>query len=173
MMGAQNEGQGKGRDHDQRGRDQHRREEPALSPVFVGGHYPGVSAPFGRRAQRGSGGSLRPEGTEPVGARDAARSLLARLLFCTRAVCPAGVGVGPSWARRAASAMAASARAPGLSAAGTPVSAREPDGEAARLVVSGPPRLDLLGTWPQIQRHSYPIRAVRKGRVMVLKVVRS
>ena len=71
LMCAQNEGQGKGRDHDQRGRDQHRREQPALAPVFGGGHDPGVSAAFGRRAQRGSGGSLRPEGTEPVGAPEA------------------------------------------------------------------------------------------------------
>jgi hypothetical protein len=38
MMGAQNEGQGEGRDHDQRGRDQHRREKPALAPVFGGRH---------------------------------------------------------------------------------------------------------------------------------------
>ena len=123
VMGAQNESQGKGRDHDQRGRDQHRREQPALAPVLGEGTAAVSPLPLAVEPSEGVTAPSGPSGLSPSERRTRRGSLLARPLFGT---CSGGVGVGPPWARRAASAMAASARAPGISAAGTPVSEREP-----------------------------------------------
>ena len=126
-----------------------------------------------RYTSKGSAGYLRPEGTESVGGPNPAPIPPGRPLFGRRAVCPVGGGVGASWARRTASAMALSARFPGISAAGTSVSAREPRG-AARRFWGDPSRSFLLGTWLQSKRHSYPIRAVRREPVAwFLRAVRS